>query len=299
MTPFEEPNFTQVPNELFELIPVMKEAELKVVLFAVRKTFGWHKSSDHISISQFAVGTGLSRQGVVNALNEAKKRGILVELDERGPRGVRLYKVVVKNVDQSKMLTSQKSSTDTSQKSIPVTETTSQKSRHTKENKKTKETGKEKKNTGDKRQPQPKPIFDAVAKHVFEISEPEKIKGSAGSIGAIAAAVKRQYEAQFGQPNDTMAALTVERFVAGIDKKELQYMQYATTFEPKYIKYLQDKDAGIRKHAGLPTPSSAPPPPNGSAPPIGPGPDELRLPTPQEWDAMERARRAKAAGGNR
>jgi hypothetical protein len=48
-----------------------------------------------------------------------------------------------------------------------------------------------------------------------------------------------------------------------------------------------------------PTPSSAPPPQShGSAPPIGPGPDELRLPTPQEWDAMERARRAKAAGGN-
>ena len=60
--PFESPNHTQVPNDLFDSILCdIGYAELKVTLAAIRKTLGWQKRSDKISLSQMEKMTGLSR----------------------------------------------------------------------------------------------------------------------------------------------------------------------------------------------------------------------------------------------
>ena len=135
MTGFNSPNHTQTPNDLFDLMmPLMGESELKVVLFAVRKTLGFHKGSDAISLSQFVQGTGLSRQGVLDGLAAAVERGVL-EVIGQGKRGVNIYGLVSID-DQSTELTS------TSQQNRPVKPSTSQQSRHTKE-KDSKETTKE------------------------------------------------------------------------------------------------------------------------------------------------------------
>lgn len=65
---FQEPNHTQTPNSLFdELLPLLGFAELKVVLIICRKTFGYHKRKDQISISQLMKLTGLARQRVLDA----------------------------------------------------------------------------------------------------------------------------------------------------------------------------------------------------------------------------------------
>lgn len=114
MKGFLLPNYTQVPNILIdEIMRDMDGAELKVVLVAIRKTIGYHKISDAISLSQFEELTGLSRQGVLNGLEQAINRGVMRELDERGPRGVKLYTPVwikeAEKVDQSTNLTSQES----------------------------------------------------------------------------------------------------------------------------------------------------------------------------------------------
>ena len=48
------PNFLQVPNVVIdELLPDLTGAELKCYLVVIRKTKGWNKESDNISISQF------------------------------------------------------------------------------------------------------------------------------------------------------------------------------------------------------------------------------------------------------
>lgn len=123
MSGFTSPNHTQCPNDLFDVHMLdMKEAELKVTLAIIRKTLGFHKKSDPISLSQLQKLTGLSRQAVSEGAADAIERG-LVEIVGTGKRGVLIYGLVI-NSDQSIK------ETTTSQENRPVT---SLKSRHTKE----------------------------------------------------------------------------------------------------------------------------------------------------------------------
>lgn len=123
MTGFTSPNHTQCPNDLFDVHMLdMKEAELKVTLAIIRKTLGFHKKSDPISLSQLQKLTGLSRQAVSEGAAAAIERG-LVEIVGTGKRGVLIYGLVI-NSDQSTEETS------TSQDNGLVT---SLKFRHTKE----------------------------------------------------------------------------------------------------------------------------------------------------------------------
>ncbi len=102
--PIPQPNYTQVPNLLFDdLLSTIGEAELKVVLWIARKTFGWHKDSDQISLSQLMTATGMSRQGVLNGIENGISHGLIGRI----PHGQSfLYFLVVNEVDQSTTLTS-------------------------------------------------------------------------------------------------------------------------------------------------------------------------------------------------
>src|SRR5215213_6455512 len=54
---FGSPNYTQVPDELFDVLaPTLSEAELRVLLYIVRRTFGFKKESDDISLKQLVDG---------------------------------------------------------------------------------------------------------------------------------------------------------------------------------------------------------------------------------------------------
>lgn len=88
---FASPNYTQVPDAIFDqLLPDLSEAELKVLLYIVRRTFGFKKDADTISLRQLSSGittrdgkvldrgTGLSKSGVTKALVSLRQRGIIV-----------------------------------------------------------------------------------------------------------------------------------------------------------------------------------------------------------------------------
>ena len=69
MSEIKKPNYTQIPNAyLDKLMYQLSPAENLVMLFIMRKTFGWQKQSDIISYSQIQKGTGLSRPTVSKAL---------------------------------------------------------------------------------------------------------------------------------------------------------------------------------------------------------------------------------------
>jgi len=54
---YASPNYTPVPDELFdEQLPDLSGAELKVLLYVIRRTFGFKRESDNISISQMLNG---------------------------------------------------------------------------------------------------------------------------------------------------------------------------------------------------------------------------------------------------
>lgn len=84
-------NTTPVPNEVFEYIPSLSEAELKLYLIILRQTLGWKTSSnkerkvyDWISASQFNTKTGLSRRAVCSAVRALTYRNLILVADDHG-----------------------------------------------------------------------------------------------------------------------------------------------------------------------------------------------------------------------
>lgn len=96
--PFDAPNYTQFPNALIMLMPEMGEAELKVTLAIARKTFGWHKDEDKLSLSQLMELTGLSRQGVLNGILAGTERGTIARREDGDSFK---YRLLVNEVDQT------------------------------------------------------------------------------------------------------------------------------------------------------------------------------------------------------
>lgn len=72
------PNFTQIPNVVFdEWLPQLGLVELRVLMVLMRKTFGWHKLRDRISLSQLMQATGSNRTRVSEAVQSLQKKGII------------------------------------------------------------------------------------------------------------------------------------------------------------------------------------------------------------------------------
>lgn len=88
---FSSPNTTSVPDEFFDVLaPRLSEAELRVALYILRRTFGFKKESDAISLKQMVEGittkdgrildrgTGMSRPGVTKGVRGLEAKGIIV-----------------------------------------------------------------------------------------------------------------------------------------------------------------------------------------------------------------------------
>lgn len=81
---FVEPNYTQVPNDIFLLMSDMGKAELKVMLALCRLTFGFHRFRCRASLSVLHDMTGLSRPSILIGANQAVERGLIDKIDGRG-----------------------------------------------------------------------------------------------------------------------------------------------------------------------------------------------------------------------
>jgi hypothetical protein len=74
------PNSFQVPNLLVDrLLPFLSGPQTKVLLLVCRKTFGWGKRVDQISLGQFEQQAGLSRSSVYEALETFVRAGLLLK----------------------------------------------------------------------------------------------------------------------------------------------------------------------------------------------------------------------------
>jgi phage replication O-like protein O len=89
---FYVPNSTPVPDTLFdELLAELSGAELKIVLYIIRRTFGFKRQSDKISLNQLINGittrdgrtldrgTGLSRDSVTKAVRSLEEKGMIIK----------------------------------------------------------------------------------------------------------------------------------------------------------------------------------------------------------------------------
>lgn len=93
---FRSPTYTPVPDELFdELLSRLSGAELKVLLYIIRRTFGFKKQAERISLSQIRLGittrdgrvldqgTGLSLSATQAAIKGLVAKGAIIATRNR------------------------------------------------------------------------------------------------------------------------------------------------------------------------------------------------------------------------
>ena len=86
------PNSFQVPNAVIdELMSELSGAELKCYLAILRKTKGWNKDFDAVSVTQLMSVTGLSNRAVIDACNHLVELNLLYQ--KTGSRGVKIFSV--------------------------------------------------------------------------------------------------------------------------------------------------------------------------------------------------------------
>lgn len=124
------PNSFIIPNSVVdELMADMSGVELKCYLFVVRKTKGWNKECDAISLTQFVKFTGSGKTAVVDALKNLVDLGLLVK--KTGVRNTSVYAInSFGNQTSSESELVQKTNSTSSESEL----VTSSESEHTKNN---------------------------------------------------------------------------------------------------------------------------------------------------------------------
>lgn len=92
------PNTTPTPDVFYDWIaPTLSEGELRVMLYLIRRTFGFGKHSDRVSFSQFCdgittlegkrldLGTGMTRRAVLSVVSALETKGLVI--CHRGGKG--------------------------------------------------------------------------------------------------------------------------------------------------------------------------------------------------------------------
>jgi len=82
MAGFESPNYTQVPNDLFDRLKEFDKADLKVLLAVIRATFGYHRDRAKITTREMATLTGLSVASVQPAAEKLEKMGLIEQIKD-------------------------------------------------------------------------------------------------------------------------------------------------------------------------------------------------------------------------
>ena len=95
---FLTPNYTQIPDQVFdELLPILSGNEIKILMYICRRTFGFKRDTDNISLSQMVSGittkagiqldggTGLSKASVARTLKDLEEKDIIVRVRRSDP----------------------------------------------------------------------------------------------------------------------------------------------------------------------------------------------------------------------
>jgi len=116
---YSSPNYTPVPDELFdEQLPSLSGAELKVILYIIRRTFGFKKNSDNISLNQLLNGittregeildrgTGLSKKTLLETIKNLVGKSLIIterkRSEERGDEPTTYRSNIIKNNIENK-----------------------------------------------------------------------------------------------------------------------------------------------------------------------------------------------------
>ncbi len=104
VNPQWETGYTKIANEIMDALARIRiPGEARQVLDAIlRKTYGWNKKQDEISLSQFKIMTGLSSVHIVRARKKLLKMNIIT-VTQKGNEKALIYRFQ-KNYDRWKVL---------------------------------------------------------------------------------------------------------------------------------------------------------------------------------------------------
>ena len=82
-SPQLENGFTQIANELLEALARIRiPGESRQILdVVIRKTYGFHKKEDPISLSQFVLATGIKRPNIIRAIKQLININLIIKND--------------------------------------------------------------------------------------------------------------------------------------------------------------------------------------------------------------------------
>ena len=86
--------YTMIANELLEAISrkLLSGDEHRVFWTILRKTYGFKKKLDQISLSQFVLATGINKQNVCRALSKLIKKNMIIKIDNKLMRSYSIQK---------------------------------------------------------------------------------------------------------------------------------------------------------------------------------------------------------------
>lgn len=124
----EKINHTQISNDFIDKhMAELSGAEVKIFIAISRKTIGWHKDTDKISISQLMELTGLSNRQIINSINFLNNKNLITTIKSQG-RSTE-FEINYDSVKSSPVKKVHRGSEESSQ----VESKTSEESSHTKE----------------------------------------------------------------------------------------------------------------------------------------------------------------------
>jgi phage replication O-like protein O len=215
MAAFADSNYTMVPNDLFDMMATMECSELKVTLAIIRKTRGYHKRADAVSISQLETMTGLGEGACRAGRDAAVERGTIT-FAGRGKRGVHIYALATpedsdppdERGGEASDPPDEKGGTPSMREGVSGGDPPSEKG--DKRNKPPKENNQKKKDTGTRKRD---PVFDAIAVGLFSMKLDAIDTGSASLVGAIATRARGAYQAVRKSKDNDKAAAAVTAFI--------------------------------------------------------------------------------------
>ena len=80
-SPQKENGYTAISNEIMEALAKYRipGQEIQLIWVLLRKTWGWNKKSDYISLSQWAKLTGIKRTKCSALLNSLISKNIIIK----------------------------------------------------------------------------------------------------------------------------------------------------------------------------------------------------------------------------
>ncbi len=134
--PQKENGCTQIANDILEklITSALNGTELAICLFIIRKTYGWNKLEDEISISQFSATVPVSKKAICTALNNLRLVKIITLVKKGDSKICSNRWAFNKNYDEWQLLKKSKLVKKTPSTSVVSVPQLVKKTAHTKDN---------------------------------------------------------------------------------------------------------------------------------------------------------------------